>query len=38
MLAFQHGELLAKSEILQQQTSVGTKEAKDYSKQEPKEI
>jgi len=38
MFAFQNRELLAQSEILQQQTSVGTKDAKDYSKQEPDEI
>src|SRR5712691_10287283 len=38
VLAFQNRELLAKNEILQQETSVGMKKAKDYSKQQPEEV
>ena len=38
MPAFQHGQLLAESKILQHQASVGVKDAKEGSKPEPKEL
>jgi hypothetical protein len=36
--AFQHGQLLSESKILQHQASAGAKDAKKDSKPEPKEL
>jgi hypothetical protein len=38
MPAFQHGQLLSESKILQHQTSAGVTDAKEGSKPEPKEV
>jgi hypothetical protein len=38
MPAFQHGQLLAESKILQHQASAGVNDAKEGSKPEPKEL
>jgi hypothetical protein len=38
MLAFKHGELLAKSQVLQQQASACAENAGEYPEPEPKQV